>query len=306
MKQVMVIAGREARAYFTSPVGFTVIAGFFLLSALMFRLSIVQAIQSQDVRAIQMFWGNVMIIFVIILPALSMRLVSEEKRSGSIELLMTSPVTEAQAIIGKYLGVLSFLAVMLVMALQFPLTQALGGNIAKLEEGATFAQRMPLYAAPLGMLALTLTIVSFVVAALNPRKPLALYIGFGFLVLSLVFTFVAVRPLNDAAGIWTRMMGLFLLCSAFLAIGTLASTLTRNQVVAYVVTFAVLLLLWMLGWGAEEGTVWGEIMLHLSLAEHTRRFIEGRIDTRSLLLFISVIGACLYLAVRGLAASKSA
>src|SRR5438552_11411305 len=90
---------------------------FLLLSAWFFYLPLAAIGQG----SLRMFTYNVVVTLIITLPALTMRLISEERRTGTIELLMTSPVTDAQVILGKYLGSLAFYGAMLLVTLQYPI-----------------------------------------------------------------------------------------------------------------------------------------------------------------------------------------
>jgi ABC-2 type transport system permease protein len=96
---------------------YVVMAGFLAISGFIFYVVLVMS------REAQMRWvfHNMTVTLLFVGPLLTMRLVAEEKRSGTFELLMTSPVTEAQVVIGKFLGALGLLAVMLILTLEFPI-----------------------------------------------------------------------------------------------------------------------------------------------------------------------------------------
>ena len=100
MRATLAIAERELKAYFLSPVGYVVIAGFLLLASYMFYLPL--AIMGD--LSLRRWTYNIVIIFIILVPALTMRLIAEERKTGTIEVLATSPVTDAQVILGKFLG----------------------------------------------------------------------------------------------------------------------------------------------------------------------------------------------------------
>jgi ABC-2 type transport system permease protein len=128
MKNIWSILKKEIKSYFSSPIAYVVIAvflvltGFFFYSALWWFNS--QAIQmaqnpyyAQQMNINQMVYtplfNNMSIILLLMLPLLTMRLFSEEMKSGTDELLLTSPVSVAQIILGKFLAALVVLAVML-------------------------------------------------------------------------------------------------------------------------------------------------------------------------------------------------
>lgn len=118
MRPVLVIALRELRAYFASPMGWIVIAAFMAFTGYFFWAAIALA----GIGDMRMWFSNTTIILIILLPALTMRLLAEERQRGTIEVLMTSPVTDTQAVLGKYLGALCFYALMLLLTIQFPIT----------------------------------------------------------------------------------------------------------------------------------------------------------------------------------------
>jgi ABC-2 type transport system permease protein len=128
MKNVWCLVKKEVRSYFNSPVAYVVIAGFLLLVGYFFYSLIwwfnAQAMQmaqnpyyAQQVNINQMVFSplfqNMSIILILVAPLLTMRLLAEEKKTGTDELLYTSPVSVAQIVLGKYLAALVMLAAML-------------------------------------------------------------------------------------------------------------------------------------------------------------------------------------------------
>ena len=125
MKNIMTIAGRQFRSYFNGPVAYIVICLILLVLGFLFWKTFF-LIGKASAR--EMFrWLGVICIFA--LPALTMGLLAEEKRTGTIELLVTMPVTEAQVIIGKFLGVLGLFGVLLLLTLPYPLSIATLGDL---------------------------------------------------------------------------------------------------------------------------------------------------------------------------------
>jgi ABC-2 type transport system permease protein len=130
MKNVRSITKKELKAYFSSPIAYTVIAVFMLLVGFFFY-SLVSWFNSQSMQMAQNpyyaqqvninqmvyspLFHNISIILLLMLPLLTMRLFAEEKRIGTEELLFTSPVSVSQIILGKYLASLVILAVMLLL-----------------------------------------------------------------------------------------------------------------------------------------------------------------------------------------------
>jgi ABC-2 type transport system permease protein len=116
MRATLAIAERELKAYFLSPVGYVVIAGFLLLASYFFYLPLV--IMGEP--TLRRWIYNTIIILIILVPALTMRLIAEERKTGTIEVLSTSPVTDAQIVLGKFLGCTGFYAALLVMTMVYP------------------------------------------------------------------------------------------------------------------------------------------------------------------------------------------
>jgi len=162
----------------------------------------------------------------------TMRTYSEEKRSGTIELLLTSPLTDWEIILGKFLGA------------------------------------MALYSA---MLAVTLIHVGFLFVYGRPEwKPLV-----------------------------TAYLGLLLMGGCFISVGLFISSLTRNQIVAGMVTFAVFLLLWIITWiGSFSGPTVDKLTQYLSIVDHYDDFGKGVIDTTHLIYYVSFITFGLFLTAK--------
>jgi ABC-2 type transport system permease protein len=168
------------------------------------------------------------------MPFITMRLLAEERQTGTIELLLTYPLRDWEVLLGKYLAVLGLYTLLLVLTLLYPLTLA---YFARVEWG---------------------TVLS------------------GYI-------------------------GMFLMGSAFLAVGLFASSLTGSQIVAAAWTFGILLLLWVIGWGADSlGGTWGKVLQHLSTMEHNDNFAKGVLDTKDVLYYVNLTLLALFLAYRSL------
>jgi ABC-2 type transport system permease protein len=131
MSNVLAIAHKELRAYFASPIAYIVI-GFFALLFGWFYIGILdwfvrQGLQGQmgmgptsvnvNQQMIRPLILNVTVVFLFLLPLITMRTYAEEKRSGTIELLLTSPLTDLEIVLGKFLGALGLYAVMVALTL---------------------------------------------------------------------------------------------------------------------------------------------------------------------------------------------
>lgn len=246
MSNVLAIAQKELKGYFASPIAYVVI-GFFALMFGYFYWALLGFFVEQSARMMGLQGGptqnvneqmirpvfmNASVLLLFTLPMVTMRTYSEEKRSGTIELLLTSPITDFQIIMGKFLGA------------------------------------MGLYAA---MLAVTLIHMGVLWAFGSPEwKPLV-----------------------------TGYLGLLLMGGCFVSIGLLISSLTRNQIVAGFVTFAVFLLLWVINWvGPFMGPRVQAVLDYLSITTHLDDFTRGIVDTRHLVYYVTFIAFGLFLTAR--------
>jgi len=244
MNRILVIAVKEWRQFFVSPRAYIVGAIFLLLSGYFFAVAMVHfnslcmqmsafAAEPQYAHlaerlninefVIRGFLGNMSIIFLFIIPAITMRLFSEEKKQGTIELLFTSPISDFELAAGKYLGGL-----------------------------------------------------------FSVLTPLA------FTLIYIVFIYIYATP--DWGPIWTGYIGLALLSASFTALGLAASALTKNQIVAMVLTFGILLIFYIIGWASEMASYGtAEVLRYLSLMEHFDNFSKGVLETKDIVYFLSVI-----------------
>jgi ABC-2 type transport system permease protein len=246
MNNILAIAHKELKAYFASPIAYVVIGFFALLFGYFFYALLIyfdrQSMQmagfggGQSVNIneslIRPVFLNTTVINLFILPLITMRTYSEEKRSGTIELLLTAPLTDFQIIMGKFLGA------------------------------------MALYAT---MLAVTLVHIGVLFAFGNPEwKPIV-----------------------------TAYLGLLLMGGCFIALGLLISSLTKNQIVAGMITFAVFLMLWVINWIASfTGPTTQSVLNYLSITDHLDDFTKGVIDTKHLVYYLSFIAFGLFLTAR--------
>lgn len=142
MKNVWTIARKDFKAYFTSPIAYIVIAGFLVIMGWMFFFNLshfnAQNMQYQQFNMgkgisitqgiIMPLYGNMNVIFLFLIPFITMRLLAEEKKLHTIELLMTSPVTLAEVVMGKFLSALLLVSVMLALTTVYPVVLFLTGN----------------------------------------------------------------------------------------------------------------------------------------------------------------------------------
>lgn len=119
MTQLLTIAKRELAAYFRTPVGWVVTALFLALSSVAFAFLVLAPAEPASLRP---FFGLSGWLLMFVAPAISMRLIADEVRTGTIEPLMTAPVSDWLIMIGKYAGAVAFLVIMLLPTLVYPAT----------------------------------------------------------------------------------------------------------------------------------------------------------------------------------------
>jgi ABC-2 type transport system permease protein len=119
MGNVGTLARRELGAYFLSPIAYAVLAMFLFASGMAFGLGTFSNGEEASLRELLQFW--IVLILVFVLPMLTMRLISDELRGGTIETLMTAPVTEGQIVMGKFLGAFLFYLILIAGLLLYPL-----------------------------------------------------------------------------------------------------------------------------------------------------------------------------------------
>lgn len=124
MKSTWTIARREVGAYFVSPIAYIVMAGFLFIMGILFERSLFYSRQA----TLRYLFQNVVFLLIFVAPLLSMRLLAEEQRSGTLELLLTSPVRDWEVVLGKFAAALALFATMLALTLLYPLILLRFGN----------------------------------------------------------------------------------------------------------------------------------------------------------------------------------
>jgi len=240
---VLVIFKREFQGYFSTPIAY-VFMGVFVALAGVFSMYI----GGFFIRAqadLTVFFGFHPWLYLFLIPALAMRLWAEERRAGTIELLLTLPVTMTQAVLGKFLAAWLFTAV--ALALTFPI-------------------------------------------------------------------WITVNYLGDPDNgvIFAGYLGSLLMAGAYLAIGSCISALTRNQVIAFVVSAAVCLLFVLSGYPLvlDVFSAWAprflvETVSSFSFLGHFEDIVKGVIDLRDFVYFASLIALWLFVNVLALEANKA-
>jgi ABC-2 type transport system permease protein len=136
---VWTFARRELKTYFNSPIAYIIIILALIISGWLFFLDFFLAGQA-TLRSLLTGWMP--LIFLIFVPAITMRLIAEEKKSGTVELLVTLPVTDWEIVLGKYLAALVLLAVTILMTFSYVIMVSMLGDP---DGGAIFGQYLGLF-----------------------------------------------------------------------------------------------------------------------------------------------------------------
>jgi ABC-2 type transport system permease protein len=156
MKNISTIARRELGAYFNSPIAYVVVAVFLLLSALLFFSALFIQQQAELRELFDGFWTTLLV--AIVGPAISMRLLAEERSNETLETLLTLPVTDWQVVLGKYLAAVVLFGFAMVSMSVFGITVALLGP---LDKGPAFAGFLGLFLVAATYMAVGLMTSSF-------------------------------------------------------------------------------------------------------------------------------------------------
>ncbi|HEY2743623.1 MAG TPA: ABC transporter permease [Polyangia bacterium] len=133
MRNTMAIAKREFQSYVNSPIPYILVTAYIVTAGYMFFKQLFLPSAQADMRH---FFENMPLLFCLIIPFVTMRLVAEERREGTLELLLTMPVTDWQLVGGKFLAALGLMGVLLLLTIAFPITVA---YLGPLDKGVTVA-----------------------------------------------------------------------------------------------------------------------------------------------------------------------
>ncbi|WP_053234945.1 ABC transporter permease [Sandaracinus amylolyticus] len=154
MQNTLTIAGRQFRAYFNGPVAYIVIALSLLIVGFLFWEPFF-LMNRASVREMFRFMSWMLIVGA---PAITMGLLADERRSGTLELLITMPVRESEVILGKFLGAVGLLAVLLLCSLPYPISVA---QLGSLDWGQVATGYLGLFLQGCAMIALGIAASSF-------------------------------------------------------------------------------------------------------------------------------------------------
>ncbi len=236
MNDIFAIFKREFRGYFDSPIAYLFITVFLVLSGWLFY----KGFFISDYASLRLFFVMLPWTFLFFVPAATMRLWSEEKKLGTMELLMTLPIRDIDVVIGKFLA--SFIFLTLTVLLTFPM----------------------------------------VITVYNLGQP-------------------------DLGPIIGGYLGAILMGGAYLAIGMFASSLTENQIIAFIMGVVLCFALFIIG---EEFVLMAApsslvpVLKYLGLGSHFGSIGRGVIDSRDLIYYLSIITFFLFLNIRSLESRK--
>ena len=236
MTNIAAIFKKEFRSYFNSPIAYIFITFFLGLSSWLFFRGFFFGNQAE----MRGFFGLMPWIFLFFIPAVTMKLWAEEKKIGTIEILMTLPIRDYEVVLGKFFASFALLVVTVLLSLVIPFS--------------------------------------------------VMYVG---------------DP--DGGIIITGYIGLLLMGAAYLAIGLWASTLTENQIIAFIFGIFICFMLLIIG---EDFVLFNApdwlfpIFSYLGLGAHYSSILRGVLDSRDIIYYLSVIGFFLYLSTLAIESRK--
>jgi len=230
MSPALVISRREIRTYFNSPVAYIVVTVFTILTGYLFFTQLFVEKQAE----LRGFFGIMPLLFMFLAPAITMRLLADEKSSGTIELLITLPVKDWQVVVGKFLAAMALLCTALALTLVFAITVR---SLGPLDRGPAIG---------------------------------------GYI-------------------------GLVLMGGAYVSIGVMTSSFSRNSIVSFIVAFAISFALYLIGRLTQfVPPSLQALTSFLSIDSHFENISRGVIDSRDVIYYLSVIATCLLLATTSL------
>ncbi len=230
MKSVWIITRRELGSFFDSLIAYVMLLLFLGFSGL-FTWLVGSDIFLVGQASLRSFFGIAYWTLFFFAPALTMRLLAEEKRSGTLELLLTKAVSDRQVVMGKFLSTLILVAIALALTLPYVITVANIGNL-------------------------------------------------------------------DNGGVICGYLGLFLMSAVYLSIGLFASSITTNQIVAFLIALFIGIFFHII-FDVLASTFhgfFGEVFHYLSLSVHFESISRGVMDTKDIIYFISLIFMGLFFA----------
>ncbi len=233
MKNIWTIAMKDFKGYFISPIAYVILTLFLVIAGYFFSVILFISKEASIVPSSY----NIVVTFLFLIPLICMKLFAEEKKSGTLEVLLTKPVRDVEVVLGKFLAAAFMLIIMLV------LTGSYVGILAKFGE-------------------------------------------------------VEVGPTI------TVYFGLFLIGLSFVSLSVFASSLTKNQIIAAVLGFVFLLLMWLINSVSSYIGSEGGILDYIALSTHFDDFGRGVIDLRDIVFYLSFSVFFLFLSVKSIEVRK--
>lgn len=238
MSTTISIARRDFQAYLNSPTAYVVLGVFLLVLGYLFFSTLFLG----GFASMRGFFSIVPVLFVVFGPAITMRLISEERKTGTIEQLLTLPVNNIQVVIGKFLAALGIMCVGLLFTLPYAWSMSL----------------------------LTAPDVSF-----------------------------------DYGPVIGGYVGLVLLAGAFVSLGLFASSLTKNQIVAFIIGLALCFFFYFVDkFAILMPPTLGAFFEYISVDYHFNNIARGVVDTRDVIFYLSLITIFLFFTERSLRGDK--
>ena len=228
------------------------------------------------------------LIFVVIVPILTMRVIAEEKKQKTDQLLYSLPITTTQVVIGKYLALLTVYLIPLCIICVYPLIFSRFGDVYLLTAyGSIFA---------FFILGSALIAVGVFISSLTENQGFAAGIGIAVILLN----YYSVRLSEDVSA--TAYGAVIAMCVLIVALGLIIRCLTKNENLAYGVCFvliAAVIAVYFADVKMFEGLLPG-IMKKLSLFERFYTFVNGAFDLTAIVYYLTVIAFFLFLTVQSL------
>ncbi|MDR2587991.1 MAG: ABC transporter permease [Spirochaetales bacterium] len=198
MRKISPLVKRELAVFFNSPIAYVLGAGFIVFMSLWFFFLL--RFPARNIASLRGYFEILPYVFIILIPALTMRGWAEERKIGTAELLLTLPYGEAQLVAAKFLGPFFFLLILLALTLPLPLTVLPLGNF---ETGEIIGEYLGIIL--LGAAALS---VGQFTSALSTNQASAFLLGAGFLLFFTLIHFAASLALPDFIAGFLRYISL--------------------------------------------------------------------------------------------------
>jgi ABC-2 type transport system permease protein len=281
---MLAVFRRELGAYFTSPIGFTFIGFFILLAGVFFAISNLLSGNPNYTGVL----GSITFIFLFVVPILTMRLISEETRQKTDQLLITSPLGITGIVVGKYLAAVGVFFITLLITLVYPIIMSffalgglgwweiVGGYIGFFLLGSSFIS------------------VGLFFSSLTDNQLIAAVETFAALLLIWILDFIAQSVPSDAV---SGFVFLILLAVALVALVFFSTRSTAATVLTLVVAAVVIVLLFVLKRSFYEGLI-ARILNWFSLLKRYNDFSVGVLGLAPIVYYLSFSGAFVFLTVR--------